>query len=128
MAQTQYSPMHGPQKLVSQEDMWKKLEKHSGARPLVKPPEATQSPKEKSDPLQWHPPVRTHEGGAGYMASQCGRFSISKDGHKTTGFTYTAWKVLPDDPAGRKVMPVNLGCVRNLADAKTLCCLERDRA
>jgi hypothetical protein len=105
--------------------MWKTLARHGGSPPVAHP---TTSAPETNEPLQWHPPVRTHEGGAGYMASLCGQFSISKDGHKTTGFTYTAWRVLPHDANGRSVMPVNLGCVRNLPDAKTLCCLERDRA
>jgi hypothetical protein len=107
-----YQPMGAPQNHVTQEDMWAKLAKN--AKPEVKiPPEATQSPKEKSGPLEWQKPVRTSPHGAGYVLSQCGLFSISKDGHEL-GFSYTAWK-RNTDPA------TNLGCVRTKEEAEKLC-------
>jgi hypothetical protein len=107
-----YSPIHPAQEPATQEDMWAKLARN--AKPEVKiTPDAAQSPKEKSAPLEWQKPVRTSPQGAGYVLTVCGRFSISKDGHEM-GFTYTAWK-RDTEPA------TNLGAVRTREEAEKLC-------
>lgn len=116
--------MHPPLKQVSQEEMWQTLAKHAKPQVSVKPLPAVPSPKEKSAPLEWLKPVRTSDEGAGYVQTVCGRFSVSKDGNKTDGFTYTAWRRHPDvmeEGKLRKVMPDNLGCTTDREQAKAWC-------
>jgi hypothetical protein len=96
-----YSPLHAPEKHVSQEDMWKTLSKN--AKTEAKPV-----------PLQWEKPVRTGDR-SGYMLEVHGRYSITKDANET-GVTYTAWR-----RATRTHAEVNLGCVMKREEAETLC-------
>ena len=106
--------MHPPQKVVTQEEMWEKLAKHAKPQVSVKPLPAAQSPKEKSTPLEWLKPIRTSAAGAGYVQTVCGRFSISKDGNPTDGFSYTAWS--------RATTPAtNLGCSIVKDEAIAMC-------
>jgi hypothetical protein len=109
--------MHPPQKDVSQEDMWKVLEKHGGTRP-----KEGQTPKaelRKTLPrLEWDKPVKTGEN-SGYLLSLCGLFSISKDSVKGVAM-YTAWRRRQGETPERM-----LGIRDHLAEAKHLC--ERDR-
>ena len=108
-----YSPMHGPQKEVSQEEMWAKLAKHVKPKVEVKLQNEARSPKEKAAPIEWQKPIRTSTHGAGYMLSACGRFSVTKDMHEL-GFTYTAW-LRTTHPA------TNLGCRLKKEEAMALC-------
>lgn len=89
-----YQPIRAPQKHVSQEEMWATLSKHAKTNVEV-----------TAMPLEWQKPVRTGSNGSGYLLSQCGRFSVTKDvmdDEKTA--TYTAWS--------RATTPAtNLGCV-----------------
>jgi len=127
MAQVAYSPMHPPQKVVTQEDMWKTLAKHV-PQTSVKLPPAAQSPKEKAAPLEWHKPVRTGER-SGFVQTVCGRFSISKDASGEE-VSYTAWRRMPDtmrDGRPYKEMPVHLGVFKARADAEAICRLENER-
>jgi hypothetical protein len=83
--------MRGPEKHITQEDMWATLAKHSPVPAPVKPPEAGVSPKEKLPALQWLEPVKTGAN-AGYVRTACGQFSISKDSVFGRAM-YTAWKL-----------------------------------
>lgn len=113
-----YQPMHPPVRHVTQEEMWETLAKHAKPPVSVKALPAAQSPKEKSPPLEWGEPKRTSAEGAGYVRTVCGRFSVSKDGNKTDGFSYTAWS--------RATTPAtNLGCRLKKEEAMALC--EADR-
>jgi hypothetical protein len=97
-----YSPIHPPRKHVSQEEMWTTLAKHAKANVEVKV---------TAMPLEWLKPVRTGSNGSGYLLSQCGRFSVTKDvmdDEKTV--TYTAWSRATPPPA-------NLGCVSTKEEA-----------
>lgn len=76
--------------------MWAKLAKHTKANVEVKV---------TAMPLQWQKPVRTGSNGSGYLLSQCGRFSVTKDVmDDEKAVTYTAWR-RASTPA------TNLGCV-----------------
>jgi hypothetical protein len=122
-----YSPLHEPQKVVTQEDMWTTLARHVPEGSL-KPPQATQSPKEKSVPLEWHKPVRTGER-SGYVLTACGRYSITKDAHGEA-VTYSAWKRLPDtirDGRPYKEMPIPLGVFKIRADAEAICRIDAEQ-
>jgi hypothetical protein len=108
--------MRSPEKSVSQEDMWKVLEKHGGTRP-----KAGQSPKEKSaialPPLEWDKPVKTGDN-AGYVLTLCGRYSVSKDSVFGRAM-YSAWRRHTPE------MPDHLGIRDTLAEAQHLCELNR---
>lgn len=111
-----YSPMHAPQKNVTQEDMWNVLAKHSSLP--VKTPEAGQTPKaELRSQIEWAAPVKTGES-AGYILSLCGRFSITKSPSQGKPM-YMAWlrKIPPTDS-------VILGVRDVLKEAQHLCVLE----
>jgi hypothetical protein len=118
-----YSPLHEPQKHVTQEDMWEKLARNT--KPQAQVSNAAQSPKAKVS-LQWNPPVWTSSHGplgSGYLLTACGRFTVSKDAHEL-GFTYSAWRRHPDMFANGKrykEMPEPLGCCRTSDEAKQLC-------
>lgn len=99
MTQVPYSPMHGPEKQVSQEDMWKTLAKHSSPKIEVQSENIGQSPKAQHLVLQWQEPVRTGRL-SGYLLTHCGTFSISKDIGKDDFVTYTAWRVSPKTELG----------------------------
>lgn len=116
MALTPYSPIHGPEKMVTQEDMWRVLEKHGGTRP-----EAVQTPKAEPavalQPLVWLTPVKTGDG-SGYVLTQCGRFSIEK--RKVKGKSmYMAW--LRKEPPHESI---SLGIRLTRREAEHLCELE----
>jgi hypothetical protein len=103
-----YSPLHAPDKHVSQEDMWKTLSKN--AKTEAKP-----------QPLQWEKPVRTGDL-SGYMLEVHGRYSITRDAD-AAGVTYTAWR-----RATRTHAEVNLGCVMKREEAERLCQEDSQRA
>lgn len=123
MAQIPYQPMHSPQKQVTQEDMWETLKRHlpPGSSLEMKGSE-TQSPKEKPAVarLKWCEPVETGEG-AGYVLSQCGRFSIEfRQVHKAR--MYMAWRrQIPSHNS------VSLGIRTTSKEAVRLCKLEAAR-
>ena len=71
----------------------------------------------KKEPLLWQKPVKTGAHGQGYMLSECGQFSVTKDMHEL-GFSYTAWDIRPKK-LGQ--MAANLGCVRTREEAEKLC-------
>ncbi len=80
----------------------------------------------KTEPLplariQWQPPVRTGER-SGYILSQCGKWSISKDLSGET-VSYTAWRCATQ----KYDQPTHLG-VRNSADEAKLLCEADDEA
>lgn len=114
MTKAAYSPMHKPPKGLTQEDMWKTLSKHAP----VQIPKVEQTPKaELRPPLEWCEPVKTGSG-SGYILSQCGRFSITKNPSQGKPM-YMAWlrKVPPTDS-------VILGVRDVLLESQHLCTLE----
>ena len=117
MAQQPYSPMHGKQKAVSQEDMWNLLEKHGGTRPKER-----QTPKAELrvplPPLEWETAVRTGPN-SGYALSKCGRYSVSMVSVMGRAM-FTAWARKQGDIPERMI-----GIRDRPQEAKTLC--ERDR-
>lgn len=125
-----YQPIRPPEKQLTQEDMWKTLAKHAHAEVRILRENAAQSPKEKPAvalrPLKWQKPVRTGEL-SGYVLSQCGRYSISRDSVKGA-VMYTAWKRSPPDADGRYQLPkANLGVRLTRKEAEHLCELEAGR-
>lgn len=106
--------MHGPEKNVTQEDMWKTLAKHSSVP--VKPPQSSESPEERlfRKPLEWCEPVRTGEK-SGYVLSADGAFSVDKSPVKGVPM-YTAWARRQPPHAS-----INLGVRLSLAEAQRLC-------
>lgn len=115
MSQAPYNPMHPPQKAVTQEDMWKVLEKHGGTRP-----KEGQTPKAELPalpPLEWAEPIKTGKN-SGYVLTLCGRYSVSKDSVMGTAM-YNAWRRNTPD------MPDHLGIRDRLDEAKHLCELDR---
>lgn len=109
-----YSPMHGPQKALTQEDMWSTLSKHCPIPSQT--PQVVATPKAEPPPLVWEKPVKTGEI-SGYMLSADGAFSVSKDSVRGAPM-YSAWK-RNTDPA------TNLGVRLTLAEAQHLCELAR---
>lgn len=109
--------MRGPEKHVTQEEMWAKLAKHAKAEVEVQLSKRSEAPKEQfrvREPLKWDKPVKTGEI-AGYVLSQCGRFSISKDSVRGAPM-YTAW--------ARRKPPhesINLGVRLTREEAERLC-------
>jgi hypothetical protein len=109
--------MRSAEKLVSQEDMWKVLEKHGGTRP-----KEVQTPKaELRKPLptlEWETAVRTGPN-SGFALSKCGRYSVSMDSVMGKAM-YTAWRrstpTTPEHMIGIRDKP---------QEAKVLC--EKDR-
>jgi hypothetical protein len=123
MAQMPYSPMHGPEKLVTQEEMWARLAKHAPAQvELLLSKTETQSPQENPAvaPLQWQQPVKTGDG-YGYVLTQCGRFSIEKRPVRGASM-YMAWR--RRDPAETST---SLGIRTTRREAEHLCELEAAR-
>jgi hypothetical protein len=94
--------------------MWEKLARH--AKVELKPPQNSESPKEKLPPLVWEKPVKTGEL-SGYVLTQCGGFSISKDS-VNGAVMYTAW-LRTTKPA------TNLGVRLGRVEAEHLCELAR---
>lgn len=103
--------MHGPEKQVTQEDMWKTLAKHSSPKVEVKIEKAGESPKAQLRVLQWCDPVRTGRL-SGYLLSRCGTYSISKNEGADKFVTYTAWCIAPK---------AQLGIVTTREAAEALC-------
>jgi len=108
--------MRSAEKSVSQEDMWRVLEKHGGIRPkevqTAKPELRKALP-----PLEWDKPVKTGEN-AGYVLTLCGRYSISKDSVRGKAM-YTAWLRRTENPERM------LGIRDHLEEAKHLCQLDQ---
>lgn len=48
----------------------------------------------QKEPLRWQKPKKTGAHGQGYMLSECGQFSVTKDMHEL-GFSYLAWDIRP---------------------------------
>lgn len=116
-----YQPIRPPQKQCTQEEMWATLAKHTKAEVRVHVSNETQSPKEKSAPLEWQKPVRTGEM-SGYVLTTCLKYSVSKDcvGGKPM---YLAWKCR-FDASGKRELPTHLGIRLSLIEAQHLCELE----
>lgn len=122
MTQTPYQPMRKPQKVLTQADMWETLAKHSGLKIEVQPKEVGETAQPELRPLQWCDPVRTGRL-SGYLLSQCGIYSISKDVGVDDFITYTAWI---RRTAKDKQDQVMLGCRTLLDEAKYLCQADAD--
>lgn len=123
MTQTAYSPMHRPEKGLTQEDMWTTLAKHAQSEVQIHLQKVGETPKAElriREPMVWQKPVRTGDN-AGYVLSQCGRFSISKD-CVCGAPMYMAWR-RRDPPHTSK----NLGVRLTLIEAQHLCELESER-
>jgi len=108
--------MRGPQKAVTQEDMWDILEKRGGSRP-----KEGQTPKAELrvlPPLEWDEPVKTGKN-AGYVLTRCGLYSISKDSVRGRAM-YTAWLRKQGETPEQM-----LGIRDRLDEAKHLCELDR---
>jgi|AGTN01.3.fsa_nt_gi hypothetical protein len=69
------------------------------------------------EPLQWQKPVKTGQHGQGYILSECGTFSVTKDMHEL-GFNYSAWDWRPKK-LGKPA--VNLGIKQTKDEAIALC-------
>lgn len=113
-----YSPMHGPRKNVTQEDMWETLKRHLPPdSPLRDAGREARTPKAEPavalPPIEWQKPVRTGEN-SGYLLSQCGHFSISKDSVRGKPM-YSAWRLIPDQPGQL------IGIRLTRAEAERLC-------
>lgn len=105
--------------------MWKTLERHTGPKIGVKPQEVGESPKAKlREPLQWLEPVKTGRL-SGYVLSQCGRYSISKDVGQNDFVTYTAWIRRSAKDLNDQVM---LGCRTERVAAEYLCQADADKS
>lgn len=101
-----YSPLHKPQKPVSQDRMQEILSKNSS--------KATQSPQEKFS-LKWLPPERTGPGTA-MMRSECGQFRIDKvESQLSVG--YTCWRLRAAD----RGLNQRLGSAGTKEEAIALC-------
>jgi hypothetical protein len=103
-----YQPMHPAPAEISQDRMQEILARNARIDVKVEP---------KKEPLQWQKPVKTGAHGQGYMLSECGKFSVTKDMHEL-GFTYTAWDRRPTT-GGQ--MATNLGCKLTKDEAIALC-------
>jgi hypothetical protein len=115
--------MRKPEKQVTQEDMWKILERHTGAPIQRKSSLVGESPKEKlREPLKWGEPVRTGRL-SGYVLTACGRYSISKDVGVGDFITYTAWRVRMSSYE----QPVLLGCRTSRIEAERIAQADADR-
>jgi hypothetical protein len=80
--------MRSAEKLVSQEDMWKVLEKHGATRP--KEVQTAKPELRKPMPvLEWETAVRTGPN-SGFALSKCGRYSVSMDSVMGKAM-FTAW-------------------------------------
>jgi hypothetical protein len=115
--------MRKAEKHVTQEDMWATLARHANVEVQVQLSKEREAPKEQlrvREPLKWHEPVKTG-GVSGYVLSQCGRFSISKDSVKGKPM-YMAW--LRKDPPHDSV---SLGIRLTLKEAEHLCELATQR-
>ena len=116
-----YQPIHAPTKQCTQEDMWATLAKHAKVEVEIHLSKAAQSPQEKPavalQPLEWLKPVKTGEN-AGYVLTQCGRFSIEKRFVRGKPM-YMAWlrKEPPHDS-------ISLGIRLTRREAEHLCELE----
>jgi hypothetical protein len=106
---TPYQPMRPATPEVSMSRMQEILARNAHVDVKVESP--------KKEPLQWQKPVKTGTHGQGYMLSECGQFSVTKDMHEL-GFSYTAWDIRPKK-LGQ--MATNLGCVRTREEAEKLC-------
>lgn len=106
---TPYIPMHPKVPDVSIDRMQEILARNAKIEVKVEQP--------KKEPLKWQKPTKTGDHGQGYMLSECGRFSITKDMHEL-GFSYTAWDCRPTK-LGK--MAENLGCRLKKDDAIALC-------
>lgn len=123
MAQMPYSPMRGPEKLVTQEDMWTRLAKHAPAEVEIHRQKAAQTPKAEPAvallPLEWHKPEWTGPPGdrhrCGFILSLCGRFSITRE-RVHGGEMYEAWR--RKDPAHESIP---LGIRSTKREAEHLC-------
>lgn len=125
MTQIPYQPMRGPQKEVSQLEMWETLKRHlppgSSFKVVV---QVDQTPKAEPavalQPLEWGEFVRTGKT-SGYALTLCGRFSIEV--RRVHGaWMYMAWlrKEPPHDS-------VTLGIRTTRAEAETLCRKEAEK-
>lgn len=112
--QMPYSPIHEPQKHVSQEEMWAKLAKRAKPPVSIQVSEAVPTPKAELRALiEWLKPVETGIGTA-MLKSACGRFRIDRVTTQTS-VGYTCWQML----AGQ--LNKRLGAVDEAAAAKALC-------
>lgn len=116
MTKAAYSPMHKPAKAVTQEDMWETLSRHAKSEVQIHREKVAETPKaELRPPLEWCDPVKTGPI-SGYVLSQCGHFSISKDSVHGKPM-YTAWDRRVTPPA----MAINLGVRLERKEAEHLC-------
>jgi hypothetical protein len=72
----------------------------------------------KKEPLKWQKPVKTGAHGQGYMLSECGQFSVTKDMHEL-GFSYSAWDIRPKMRGA--IVATHLGIARTKDEAIALC-------
>ena len=113
--------MRGPEKHLTQEDMWTTLAKHTKSELPKETPKAEATPKAELRVLEWCEPVRTGKL-SGYVLTRCGTWSISKDVGKDDFITYTAWRRKTE-----RVDAVMLGCRTTLTEAQHLCQLDANR-
>lgn len=83
---TPYQPIRPATSEVSVSRMQEILARNTHIDVKAEPP--------KKEPLKWQKPVKTGAHGQGYMLSECGQFSVTKDMHEL-GFSYSAWDIRP---------------------------------
>jgi len=72
----------------------------------------------QKEPLKWQNPKKTGAHGQGYMLSECGQFSVTKDMHEL-GFSYSGWDIRPKMRGA--IVATHLGVCRTKEEAIALC-------
>lgn len=112
--QMPYSPIHEPQKHVSQDEMWAMLAKRAKPQVAIQVPKAEETPKaEFLSLIEWLKPVKTGEGTA-MLKSACGQFRIDRVASQMS-VGYTCWQMRPGQLNRR------LGAADEAEVAKALC-------